>query len=254
MLNFFSYLSWLQIALLMVGFMSGILSTVREFVLIVKPDKVKEGFLFWRCVVIAFILSSCALWIIEHHKTLVLEAAGNQLQGKLDALTKPEFELTYGTLVIGRENYAVGGKPYQYSTVFLPVTVLNHGAPSVVRRWRMMATLPNGEVYTGRPFVPSSPIHGPNIFKLMGGAEGPISIPIDSSLFLTGTAKPIPQGGQASGYVMFIFPIEILGQMQTIGTMLDFTLYDVSDKPYHQSIPAGGKSDATFYGVPGMHP
>jgi hypothetical protein len=101
----------------MVAFMSGILALIREFLLIHRPDRINEKFLFWRCVMIAFILSSATLWILEHHQTLAL-------QSTLDQLTKPYF-------VVESQNQASGCSD-QSTLTFLGVRITNNGADSAV--------------------------------------------------------------------------------------------------------------------------
>lgn len=74
MVKFFSYFSWFQIVLLMVGLMSGILSLFREVYLIRNPEKTKDTNLLWRCLFIAYIISSFWLWIDEHTRAMTLQA------------------------------------------------------------------------------------------------------------------------------------------------------------------------------------
>jgi len=115
--KFFSYLSWLQILLLMVGLMSGIFSLFREVFLINHPEKAQNAHLFWRCVFITFIISAVSLWVSERQKTLDLKA-------RLDELTKPGF-----VVESGRQMSAFGNN---ITTTFLSVRITNRGADSAI--------------------------------------------------------------------------------------------------------------------------
>jgi len=72
MANFFSHLSWFQIILFVVAFTSGILSLIREALLIHNPERINERALFWGCARIAFIVSAVLLWGTEHRNNLLL--------------------------------------------------------------------------------------------------------------------------------------------------------------------------------------
>jgi hypothetical protein len=117
MSRFFSYLSWFQIVLLMVGLMSGILSLFREVILIKNPEKAKDHYLFWRCTFIAFIISSAVLWVTEH--SIVLEQ-----QARLDELTKPGFVVETDT--------EASACHLNDTLTLLGVRVSNNGADSAV--------------------------------------------------------------------------------------------------------------------------
>ena len=124
MANFFSYLSWFQIVLLMVGLMSGILSIVREALLIHSPDKIGEKLLFWRCVWIAFIVSSGLLWAIEHHSNLALQA-------KLEQIAKPQFDVVLDQLL---DTHATGS---DITVVMIQMGIMNKGSDSAVTNYRV---------------------------------------------------------------------------------------------------------------------
>jgi len=128
MAEFFSYLSWFKVVLLVVALMSGILSVIREWALIHASDKVNEKRLFWGCVRIAFVISAITLWAVEHSSVI-------ELNKRLDALTKPQFSVTDLQAILGEiPNGSLG-------TFVLRVN--NTGAASSIAEdtWRISATV-----------------------------------------------------------------------------------------------------------------
>jgi hypothetical protein len=128
MAEFFSYLSWFKVFLLMVALMSGILSIIREWALIHGSNKVDEKRLFWGCVRIAFVISSIALWGLEH-STVV------DLNKRLDALTKPQFSTDELQVIVGEVPNG--------SVATFVIRLNNSGAASAIAEdtWRMSATV-----------------------------------------------------------------------------------------------------------------
>lgn len=76
---------WLRIVVLMIGFMSGGLSLIRELLAIYAPQRIQSASLFWHCVWIAFILSSFSAWFLEYRRSESLE------QDLLKAKARPSF-------------------------------------------------------------------------------------------------------------------------------------------------------------------
>jgi hypothetical protein len=233
MASYFSYLSWFSVFLLMVALMSGILSLIREWALIHSPDKINEKRLFWGCVRIAFVASAITVWGIEHHDVIALHE-------QIDALTKPDFELSRGSFVISNMVETHGDVTRKHAIVFVPLSILNHGAPSVIAGWTMKATLTDGTQVTGDPFG----IHQPLIFPRK---DGPITFSTDQSLFKKGTSSPIPTGGMVEGFVLFIFPDETKDRLQSKGTVITLTLEDSIHHPYTLEIKPTGINDADAY-------
>ena len=189
--SFFSYISWFQIFLLMVGLMSGIFSLVREVLLINHPEKAKDGHLFWRCVFITFIISSVWLWVSEHQQTL-------DLQGKLDALTTPALTADFGELFRPASTHP--------SDVMVTVSgvVKNQGAPTIIDHWGFYVVLNNGKKIVGT----------------LGGVPKPQDIisqyddhnKLIATFFgyrywlYTVSSSPIPTGGGGPGWLIFVLP------------------------------------------------
>lgn len=181
MSSFFSYFSWFEIVLLMVGLMSGILSLFREVVLIGDPEKAKDGHLFWRCVFIAFIISSAWLWISEHHQTL-------ELQTKLNELTKPE-------LVIDEHQSFVRSLNATDAEILVLMRVTDLGAPTVIKHPEIIVVTKGREIHTQWLGVPVGPI----------GLQQPNGIVAtvrpDQYLMTRAGENPIPHNGAAEGFI-----------------------------------------------------
>jgi hypothetical protein len=136
--EYFSYLSWFQILLLMVGLMSGVFSLFREVFLIKNPEKAKDGHLFWRCVFITFIISSVWLWVSEHQQTLALQA-------QLDGLTVPSFDGYFADVITERGAVLI---------VTVDGKIWNRGAPSAIVDWKMNILLNDGTILHGNVSPP----------------------------------------------------------------------------------------------------
>lgn len=214
MSGFFSYLNWFQIVLLMVAFMSGVLSIIRELVLIYRPDEIREGFLFWRCVIIAFVLSSFALWITEHHQTLVLQA-------KIDQLSLPNLGGKLGFAI------APSGSTSQDSVITINGMITNAGAPSIAYDWSADLNFRDGHVIHGKRVVQPGVQAMVTLLQDLGP---PITLSGASHWDRTATMQPIPTGGAAPGWIQFVFSGTSDKQMQDDGAELVFSFTDINGK------------------------
>jgi hypothetical protein len=130
MSDFFSYLGWLRIVLLVVSLMSGIFSLFREVVLIRRPEKAGDAHLFWRCIFITFIISSIWLWIDEH-ATLLAEHK------------RHEAQLDFSFYVEGTSSRTTD--PNSDAVFFIAGNIANSGEmSSIVRTWTLDIDLPDG--------------------------------------------------------------------------------------------------------------
>ncbi len=71
--------------------------------------------------------------------------------------SQPKFELGWGTSIIGNDVVVRGNHKERHTHIFLPVTVLNHGAPSIIKGLRVTAKLKDGRELEGSAFIPSQP-------------------------------------------------------------------------------------------------
>src|SRR6266568_3366175 len=228
----FNNWSPLQIILLMVGLMSGVLSIVREALGIWRGESISQRSLFWHCVVIAFLLS---MGILVWQKSSQIDG----LEKQLDELSKPQFEIAHGTAAVlkGTAEYTKVTEPRTF--IVLPVTVFNHGAPSVIRDIGMTVRFPNGEELTGKPYLPKNPEMS------LPGPKGEISFPTSSSLFIKG-ASPIPMGGQADGFVMFELPAGLMEKIAETADWMELTIIDVNKKRYSIRLPRNAVPTGEF--------
>jgi hypothetical protein len=220
--KWFSYLSWLQIVLIMVALMSGILSIIRELISIYAPNRVVGGSLFWRCVWVSFIISAVLLWGIEHGHTI-------ELQERLDSLTKPIIEYRF-------EQWAfISFKDSPESTrVFAQIALKNRGAASIVEHWEMSMTYPDGTILSGtREAFPHIPV-----FEL----DANLKLYPEDSLFTKDTDAPIVTGGKRSGWVLFRFP-RPRKDFVVPGSFMTLSVDDIEGTSYHVKQNVRGDND-----------
>ena len=189
-------------------------------------------------------------WKAENDRTELLSQQKKSVEDELEKerdRSKPKFEISTGTLVISD---AVITYPYakeKHASVTIPVTVVNRGAPSVIRQIKLIAELTDGtKIDGGDPFVPTMQeltIHGP---------KGPLHYPVSASLVSTGTRNPIPTGGEADGWVMFNFRPELFGRMKEKGVTFVLRIWDVDKNISEAAIQMTGVSADDFSITPNM--
>jgi hypothetical protein len=218
---YWSYFSWFQIVLFMVALMSGILSIAREAFHIHYPDKIEPKSMFWRCIWIAFIVSSGWLWGIEHSNVLSLNRT-------LDALTKPQLEPHIDEYYIAR-----AGDSGNDVLITATATILNHGAPSIVGKIEMHLVLPDGKELVGER-VPQPP---PDAKLYMGVANSQIHMVYSAADYLPtkGIANPIPTGGAVKGFYQAYFRSLNENSILTGASHLHMHFTDVNGAPYDAS-------------------
>ena len=200
-----------------------------------------------RSYVAVFVVGFLTLAFFTAWRDQWVRANAAELALKTD---KPDFELTYGTVMVsGMDVTNDNGTIDRYAAVFLPVRVFNHGAPSVIRGWKLLAKLNSGEVLQGVPY--GAP--GPTV-RFPSPKGNMITVPTSSSLFRQGTITPIPEGGQADGFVLFQFPAQYTDMMKQKGTVLTLEIEDVTRRPYRQTITLTGTEATDYYASPSMQP
>ena len=182
-----------QVVLLVVALMSGILSLFRELLLIYLPTQFNQRSLFWNCVRISFVISMIVVWWQQHQAIAKLQSDLKIEKSK----NAPDFEIFHGTVAIQNAALDYGPQTEKATTVLIPTTVINHGAPSVVRTVRLFIKFGDGTELEGLAYSPRQ------AYLNFPGPKGPISIATASLLFKRATENPIPTGGQADGHVIF---------------------------------------------------
>jgi hypothetical protein len=149
--------------------------------------------------------------------------------------SQPKFEIGWATAILGNDTLTnkTTGATEHHTHVFLPVTVLNHGAPSIIRNLRMAVALKDGRSFEGYPFLPNQK---ELVFNL---PDGPIKFSTESSLMKKGTANPIPTGGQADGFIYYEFPPGLLQDFYDPETVFTLEVKDINRKVYAVKIPGG---------------
>ena len=131
----------------------------------------------WLIGSICVIWGFYSAWTEERDATDAAKAQNQVLQKRLDELTQPKFELETAGAVIGDSSITNGKEITEHTHVFQTITVLNHGAPSIIRSIKMKAILANGKEYEGTPYVPNQPE-----FVFHDAPNAPIRFPTSSSL------------------------------------------------------------------------
>lgn len=227
----------------MVALMSGVLSILRELTLIYFPNQVNQRPLFWHCVIIAFIVSMGIIW---WQQSKVIETLTSELRIER-AKNTPNFEIAHGTVVISDAVLDYGPQKEGATTVLLPTTVINHGAPSIVKTICLYFENIDGKQLSGQAYMPHQ-----EQLKFQG-PKGPISIPTASSLFSRATANPIPTGGQADGFVLFRFPGGLRQKMAEADALV-LEITDHTNKKYTLRISRCDTPGTDFNSTPAMQP
>jgi archaellum component FlaG (FlaF/FlaG flagellin family) len=219
MSKLFSYLSWFSIVLIMVALMSGILSLVRELLLLYAPEKFGGRIRFWRCVWIAFILSSIILWAVEHSQNM-------DLHNQIAELNNPELQAKINVPM--RANFSYGPNQQSHTEILtLMVTIKNSGSPSIATLDNASFVLRDGRHIDPRVVMPS----GKDWF-LPGEAGMPdVTLPDADYLPRKTINNPIPKGGAAYGWIMYSIPATLTDQDVT-GATITLQFSDVNGKPF----------------------
>lgn len=187
---------------------------------------------------IGFLFSMFSAWREQH-------LARIEAEKKLESMKNPDFEITAGTSAILKGTAQYTKLTEARTFVVLPVTVFNHGAPSVIRDIQMTIRFPDGEELKGKQYLPkTSEVSFP-------GPKGDISFSTSSSLFIKATT-PIPTGGQADGFVMYEFPDGLMEKIFKTADWMELTVFDVNNKPFPLRMPRSSTSGAEFGMTPGM--
>jgi len=230
-----------RVVLLVVMLMSGILSLFREFLLIYFPTQVNQQSLLWNCVRIAFVVSMGIIWWQQRQAIAKLQSDLEIAKAK----NSPDFELSTATTMISDGVLDYGPQQEKATLILIPTTVINHGAPSIVRKVRLSVRFGDGTEVEGLAYSPRQQ------FLNFPGPKGPITIPMSSSLFKRATENPIPTGGQADGHVLFRFP-EGLRQKIMESEKLILEIMDHTGKEYVVNLPRSTTPVTEFLSTPRM--
>jgi hypothetical protein len=120
-----SHFALLRVVPIMVTFMSGILSILREFLLFTAPNKVQEKPLFWASVRIAFVLSAIGAWWIEHKTSSERAAQLEEIERARPRITLKQPGAVYSEATALNFSDKQGRAVVSFSVPFLKVRFVN---------------------------------------------------------------------------------------------------------------------------------
>ncbi len=163
---------------------------------------------------------------------------------------RPKFEIGWGTVIVSDLTEVSGGQQQKYTSMFVAVTVINRGAQSIIKAMKVLAKLKDDKQIEGTLYIPTR--QKELTFHLPNGE--PIKYSVSSALAIRGTASPIPNGGQADGYVFVTFPAGLLDELSKPPTVFILEIQDVTGKTYHVEIPITGIKGTRMFSYPGLLP
>ncbi len=218
-----------QILLWVVALMSGFLSLARELLLMYRGEQVQQRTLFWNCVIIAFVVSATALWVIEHRERL----ASDEKVKQLTQIASPKLS---GTI----ESINTGERPDRPGQVAFMViaTVKNVGAPSIADRWDFYVTINGVEHFTVKDLAPSGTI-------TLNYPEGPFQFRGEDALYSKSLKEPLQNGAKITGILLYHLdvPVDLAKEAVAKGAVR-LTFVDITDHEYtaaNLATETGGK-------------
>ncbi|MFL6388688.1 MAG: hypothetical protein ACJ71U_14490 [Terriglobales bacterium] len=206
------------IVLGVVALMSGILSIVREILLIYFPAQTQQRPLFWGCVRIAFILSALLALYGAYQR-------GEDLQRDLNAAldrSKPSFD---GELsIVGA---APSGNKQEDAWVIMLAIVKNTGAPSIADQWSAVVHTKSGKVAKLHDVIIPNKTVG---FHMPNGTE--ISLTTDQYLPQKAVAQSISTGGACTGFYWGVARGVTREEVLEKGSWVELIFHDVTGKEY----------------------
>lgn len=208
-------------------------------------EVISIGLVAWLPFLAAYVLrASYTRWKAESNHVVAIEKERDGIKAQLDAerdQNHPRFEITHGSTITGGMTIITEtGEREEHTSVFIPVTVYNHGSPSVLRGTRLIVTLQDGTEVEGERIVPSQK---ELIFKDLN-----LRFSRDQSLAIKGSASPIPTGGLCDGFVTFALPPGLREKLQT--AILKLIIYDVDTVPYEVTIDMKDKGGPKYLITP----
>jgi hypothetical protein len=198
---------------------------------------------------LAFLLASFFMaWREQYHAVEAAKAETEKANKKFEEQTQPKFVLGWGQSILGDGVISYGKRSETNTHIFFTVTVINRGAPSIITSIRLSAKLKDGKILEGSGYIPSQPevvFHMP---------DGPIRFSTSTSLAARGTANPIPTGGQADGYVFFVFPPGLKAELIDPATVFTLEVKDVANNAYEAKILNTGPRATHMATSPGVLP
>lgn len=162
--------------------------------------------------------------------------------------SRPKFEIGWASPTVGEGYEIMHGHRGNFTDVYLQVSVLNHGAPSVINGCKGIAHLIDGTELEAIPYEPSAAyihVHGPYGLDLL---------PTSPSLLKIWSITPIPTGGRGIGYVLFKFPSGTKKKFEGPGGKFIIKVWDISGKESQSEILWSNNPPKEILSLPGMAP
>lgn len=234
-----------------VALVSGLLSIVREYVLLHHPEKMPQKRLFWGCVRGAFVISAAFSWYGEHRDVQQLKTTIGQQQVTIEQKQKEIDNLTMPNLIgriaaIDIAEIDTREKDWKMDNF----AGLQGRVPYVIV-WALTARLKDGSELSGL-FTNVPPSLRFNDGYVMPNASA-------ASLVEKTVERPIVRGGQAAGLLIFLVNkgSHTRKEMDEDGVVYDVSFKDARDKEWHMKytlapVSRHGSGAGYVPGIPGM--
>jgi len=170
-------------------------------------------------------------WREQYYFARSLEMEVVKARIKIAELDKPEFEIVRATSIIGDAITIRGNRRDRATQVLLPLDITNLGSASIIKGIKLSAQFKAGVNLEGSAFIPAEKDF------ILNMPEGPLKFSTSSNLLTLYIANPIPTGGMADGYVVYLFPPGIKTKLTEPSTTLILDVKDVTGKTYRVGIP-----------------
>jgi hypothetical protein len=202
----------------------------------------------WAAISIFLLVGCFMAWRDQYHGALIATQETQTVQKKLDELSQPKFDLFWAPPVIGEGLESERGHRYHFCDLYLQVSVLNNGAPSVIRDCKGFLRLKDGTQLEGLLWEPAE-------MQLKAiTTRGPRSLPTGPLLLKIWGITPIPTGGRGVGYVLFRFPSGTAERFMGPGGDIILKLWDRAGKEYKLENPWSPTSTPEYVmTLPGMN-
>jgi hypothetical protein len=133
--------------------------------------------------------------------------------------SEPKLEVKIGTMMAAHNGL-------QQAVLTLVITVVNHGAPSVVSLDKVSVVTRNGNQFLAKMMIPT----GKDV--LLSGAQGNPNVILHANDHFPERAmnSPTPQGGATVGWIMFVIPEISQQELEAPGTQVVVECSDVNGK------------------------
>lgn len=200
--------------------------------------------------IVAFgLFASCfSAWQEKSEEVEKTKREVTALNKQLEQLSQPKFEIEVASAAIGEGYEVEHGQRENFADLYVQVSVLNHGAPSVINGCKVILHLLDGSELESIPFEPrKASIH-------VQGPRGLDLLPTSPSLLKVWSNTPIPTGGRGIGYVLFKFPSGTKKRFEGPGGKFIIKIRDVNGNIYTSETAWTGSHPKEVTSLPGMEP